>query len=350
MDKKVSKYLPVSVTTEFLFVPITDLEQHPKYPGYLKRISKIRKTRYKINDTSILKDLDLQETLYRRYASRNRGSSMSKTKAILRYPGGKTKAIRYIKPYWEQVPHLEYREPFVGGGSVFIAKPQTKHDWINDIDDDLIALFKILADDTEREKLIDELLSLEISKELYDELFESKVTTDYEKAKRYYVINRCSFSGITKWNAFIGDVRYNIKNAQSLMRVVGKKLKSYKITSLDFEKVITAKPVEDSVFMFLDPPYYESRQVVAYTHSFKKEDHIRLSDLLKRTNHQFLLTYDDCEFIRDLYEWAHQEKYSWTYSVANSSVHHNPREKGNELFISNYKLKEEIQSKISAFL
>ena len=41
---------------------------------------------------------------------------------IFRYPGGKAKAIKFIKPFWENCPHQEYREPFVGGGSVFIAK------------------------------------------------------------------------------------------------------------------------------------------------------------------------------------------------------------------------------------
>ena len=52
MDEKISKYLPISVSSEFLFVPIADLEQHPEYPGYLKRISKISKKRYKLNDLS----------------------------------------------------------------------------------------------------------------------------------------------------------------------------------------------------------------------------------------------------------------------------------------------------------
>ena len=54
MNHGVSKYLPVSVSSEFIFVPISELEQHPKYPGYLKRISKIGKSRYKINDLSLL--------------------------------------------------------------------------------------------------------------------------------------------------------------------------------------------------------------------------------------------------------------------------------------------------------
>lgn len=267
---------------------------------------------------------------------------IKKGKSILRYPGGKLKAIKFIQPFWEQIEHDEYREPFVGGGSVFISKPLTKYNWINDINKELFALYKSLANKNTREKLISELLSLKITKELYDELFYSKPEDNFGKAKRYYVLNRCSFSGITKWNSFIGDVRYNIERAQHLMRDIGKKLGKTKITNDDFEKVITAKPMgSGKVFMFLDPPYAESRQEAAYEHSFTKEDHIRLSILLKKTKHKFLLTYDNCEFIRNLYkDWAYLYPRTWTYSVANVKTHWNPRENGNELFVSNFPLKE----------
>jgi len=276
---------------------------------------------------------------------------ISRSKAILRYPGGKFKAVKFIQPFWEQVEHDEYREPFVGGGSVFISKPLVKFNWINDINKELFALYKSLADNSKREKLISELLSIEITKGNYDKLFYSKPKDWLGKAKRYYVLNRCSFSGITKWNSFIGDVRYNIEQAQHLMRDVGRKLAKTKITCEDFEKVIIAKPLgSGKVFMFLDPPYAESRQEAAYEHSFTKEDHVRLANLLKKTKYSFLLTYDDCPFIRELYEdWTYLYPRTWTYSVANVKTHWNPRESGNELFISNFPLKKIENKKITDF-
>lgn len=266
---------------------------------------------------------------------------MEKLKNIFRYPGGKLRAIKFIRPFWEQVKHDEYREPFLGGGSVFINKPLSKFNWINDIDTNLIAFYKIISDLKMRKDLIKDLENIHITKEVYDNLFNSKPKDNYGKAFRYYILNRCSFSGITMWNSFIGDVRFNMKSAIKTIEEVGRKLSGVKISSLDFEKVITAKPIgKEGVFMFLDPPYAESRQVVAYAHSFKKEDHIRLSRLLKETKFKFLLTYDDCKFIRDLYSWANLYERTWTYSVANARVHFNPRESGNELFISNFELKD----------
>lgn len=272
------------------------------------------------------------------------------SKSIFRYPGGKLKAIKYIKPFWEQISHDEYREPFLGGGSVFINKPKVKFNWINDIDKNVIAFFKTIAKKEKKKRLIQDLMNTKISKELYEKVYFSKPKNDFDRAKRYYILNRCSFSGIVVWKAFIGDVRFNITTAKDLIERVGNKLSKVKITSLDFEKVIKAKAKGKDVFMFLDPPYAESRQVVAYNHFFKKEDHTRLCRLLKETNFKFLLTYDDCEFIRNLYDWTNIYEHSWTYSVANSNVHHNPRERGKELFISNFRLKRNIQKTVGELL
>ena len=264
--------------------------------------------------------------------------------SIFRYPGGKIKAIRFIKPFWNQVQHDEYREPFVGGGSVYLAKDFTKYNWINDLDNDLYSFYKIISSNSDRQKLIDKLLKTRISQKLHNSLFYSKPKNKFDKAYRYYVLNRTSFSGITKWNSYIGNVRYNIKKSKKLINEFGEKLSKTKITNLDFEKVIKDKPLgKKGIFYFLDPPYAESRQVAAYNIPFEKSDHERLSKLLKNLNHPFLLTYDDCKYVRSLYKWANFYDRTWTYSVANSKVHHNPRESGNELFISNFKLKENLR-------
>ena len=256
-------------------------------------------------------------------------------KQIFRYPGGKSKAIKFIKPFFDCCPHQEYREPFIGGGSVFLSKKNVKRNWINDLDKELIAFYKVIKNPQQRELLIKELLKIKVNRETYDYFFKLKPTSLIDKAIRFYFLNRCSFSGITRWNAFIGDSRWNIERNQESIRNLGEKLKTCKITSLDFKKVIIEESSND-VFLFLDPPYAESRQVAAYNKTFTTEDHERLVTLLKDTKFKFLLTYDNCDYIRDLYKEFNQYDRTWTYSVANSKVHHNPREAGNELFITNF--------------
>jgi DNA adenine methylase len=258
-------------------------------------------------------------------------------KSIFRYPGGKKRALKFITPFWLKVSHDEYREPFVGGGSVYFSKENVKYNWINDKDEELMSFYKIIKNPESRELLINELIHLKVSKEQYTKFFFQKTNNDFEKAKRFYFLNRCSFSGMTRWNAYIGDSRYNIINTQEFIRDVGKKLEKTKITNKDFEKVITQKS-DNSVFMFIDPPYFQSRQIATYNEIFSENDHIRLAKLLKETKFKFLLTYDNCKFIKEIYSWCNFYERNWSYSLANSKVHSNKRRHGKELFISNFKL------------
>ena len=69
-----------------------------------------------------------------------------------RYPGGKYYAAKYILPYINSCKHDEYREPFVGGGSIFFAKKKCKYNWLNDLDSDLMTTYEVIASDTQRMK------------------------------------------------------------------------------------------------------------------------------------------------------------------------------------------------------
>jgi DNA adenine methylase len=66
-------------------------------------------------------------------------------------------------------------------------------------------------------------------------------------------------------------------------------------------------------------------------------DHERLSEVLKKTEHKWLITYDDSEYIRNLYSFAQIEEWNLTYGMRN--VGRNSDQNGKELFISNYELK-----------
>ncbi len=54
IDEKIDKYLPISVKNNFILIPINDIDEHPNHPGYLKRVTKVKKDTYKINDSTIL--------------------------------------------------------------------------------------------------------------------------------------------------------------------------------------------------------------------------------------------------------------------------------------------------------
>ena len=128
---------------------------------------------------------------------------MKLVKSPLRYPGGKSRAITQI---FQHVPALieEYREPFVGGGSVFLAIKclfgrRIQRYVINDLNDDLIYFWRAAQDS------IDELAhcvqafkeNYEDGRELWGFLHTSgTMSTELERAVRYFVLNRITFSGV----------------------------------------------------------------------------------------------------------------------------------------------------------
>src|SRR3989344_2878869 len=75
----------------------------------------------------------------------------------IRFPGSKFQAIKFINLFLNASEHDEYREPFFGGGAVFFAKPKVRFNWINDLSNDLIVTFNVIADKNKRKKLIDKL-------------------------------------------------------------------------------------------------------------------------------------------------------------------------------------------------
>ncbi len=260
-----------------------------------------------------------------------------KVKSPFRFPGSKAQAIKFIRPFWESALHDEFREPFIGGGAVFFAKPKVEFNWINDIDNDLITTYKTMADSQLRKKLIEKVSKEVATRERHIEMKSWQPKDKLDIAYRYYYLNRTSYSGIMKKPAWGYHPTKSVPPERwgSRIDIAGKKLQGVKITSLDYHDIIEAPPQKRNVFMFVDPPYFEADQKRAYEYYFKENDHIELCEVLKKTKHKFCLTYDNCQPIQDMYSWANLYPVSWRYHTANSKKAE--RKMGNELIISNFK-------------
>lgn len=262
--------------------------------------------------------------------------SVDFVKSPFRYPGGKYYALKHIMPFLNTIHHDEFREPFVGGGSVFFGKSKVKYNWINDLESEIIEVYKAISDTTIREKLIDLLKDEIATPQRHSEIKSFGYTDQIEKVFRTYYLNRTSYSGIIHKPAwgYKDEKSSPPKNWGKFIREAGDKLCNVEITSMDFEAIISAPPKGKSVLMYLDPPYYNADQKRAYIKSFVNSDHLRLRDALINTKHNFCLSYDDCAEVRELYSWAYIYERQWLYNTANlkdqSRVH------GNELIITNY--------------
>lgn len=264
-----------------------------------------------------------------------------------RYPGGKFYARRMIL---ECIPmHEGYCEPFTGGGSIFFAKMKTKRNVLNDLDIELVNCYLHIRDHVE--DLINLLDGISATKELHSFYKnEYKPKNDLERAFRWFYLNRISYSGIMRMqNCYFGyGEKYSMRpeNWAKHLRKVSQKLQDVQIFCLDFEKLL--EQIDKDLFLFVDPPYFNADQDKFYNVTFGHDDHIRLAKVLKEANLKFLLTYDDCVEIRELYRWCTIVTKEWFYTISRTDDQKNGkglkegyssnRKKGKELFIANYLL------------
>lgn len=254
-----------------------------------------------------------------------------------RYPGGKFYALNLLRPFL-CVEHDEFREPFVGGGTVFFNKPKSSFNWINDIDKELITTYQVMSNPILRKELVNALGKEIASKERWKEIFCWKPKNSFEIALRYYYLNRTSFSGKLISAAWGYRPKRSLPPERWQERILpcGSKLEGVKITNYDFEQVITAPSSGKQIFMFLDPPYFKPPKKKHYRNGFTIDDHMRLARVLKNTKYKFLLTYDDVDEIHNLYKWANINEVNFFYRVDNAQVQAGQRRLGFELVITNY--------------
>jgi len=266
-------------------------------------------------------------------------------KSPLRYPGGKSRAVETIA---KLIPDFEeFREPFLGGGSVFVYVKQrypNKKYWVNDLYSELYKFWTMTQKDVNA--LIDKVYQwreqYSIGKELFQ--FLNKNLThfnDLEKAAAFFIFNRVTFSGTTlsggySESAFTGRfTESSIKRLNDLAKVIN----GTTITNYDYEDVV--KKEGENVFIFLDPPYYSATKSALYGKNgnlHKSFDHRRFAENMKKCKHKWLITYDDSEYIRSLFSFANIIPWNLTYGMRN--INENSDQTGKELFISNYILKK----------
>lgn len=262
----------------------------------------------------------------------------------LRYPGGKQKALAQIAGFLPDKV-AEYREPMVGGGSIYFhvrSKALANKYWINDQFDELIAFWQTVQSDKLCQRLITDLSKLRKRlvtaiqvKDFYLQAREKEVVDAYEMAKLFFFFNRVTFSGTTKaggFSAAAAQSRFTMSSIERL-RAMPEALAQTKVSKGDFAELII-KPGKD-VFMFLDPPYFTANKLYGKNGSLHGFDHERLADLLRVSKHKFLITYDDCPQIRELYKWARIEKWQLQYGMNNCNIAKTSKI-GNEIFIFNY--------------
>jgi len=262
-------------------------------------------------------------------------------KSPLRYPGGKSRSIKVIAPL---IPDFkEFREPFLGGGSVFVYTKQRypkKKYWVNDLYFELYKFWE--QSQSNLDAVITQVnhwkTEFEEGKKLHRFLIDNiQKFSDIEIASAFFVLNRITFSGTSESGGFSNQAYLKRFTPSSVERLnkLQYVLPNTQITNLDYEKVV--KNEGDSVFIFLDPPYYSATKSALYGkrgNLHKGFDHKRFAETMKNCPHKWLITYDNSDYIKDLFSFANIFTWELTYGMRNVSKKSQQKEK--EIFISNY--------------
>lgn len=265
----------------------------------------------------------------------------------LRYPGGKNRAVKIIS---KLVPKFdEFREPFVGGGSVFSYFRQAMPNrifWINDLYFELYIFWEAVKENISGvvEQVAEWRKNFESGKELHKFLQNGRENfTPTQIAAAFFVLNRITFSGTTLSGGFSELAFKGRFTDSSIKRLldISSIMDGVEVTNFDYGDVISAPPRSKNgeVFIFLDPPYYSATKSALYGkngHLHKSFDHERFAGEMKNCSYKWLITYDDSPYIRDLFSFAHIVPWNLTYGMRN--VTEQSDQTGKELFISNYEL------------
>ena len=230
---------------------------------------------------------------------------------ILKYPGGKARTASWIISYFP--PHSTYCEPFFGSGAVFFQKSPVRNETINDIDGDIVELFRVCRDYPEELAR-----AVAFTPWARDEFMNAMQPTDgeldpIERARRTLIRYHQSYATMqhskhTWKNVQVTSGPCAIKSWSALPDIVhsiGIRLKAVQIENCDALDLIRRYDDPDTL-LYLDPPYPLSlRTKNMYQNEMTDEQHLRLLELVKESNAKIVLSSYDNEMYNDaLHGWA----------------------------------------------
>lgn len=262
----------------------------------------------------------------------------------LRYPGGKTKLFNYFRLLLDKNNLFDctYIEPYAGGagaGLSLLLTESVKKIYINDIDKSIFSFWYSILNHTE--KFCEKIHNTDINisewkkqKNIQENLNKHDI---FSVGFSAFFLNRTNRSGILGGGAIGGqsqsgkykiDARFNKDNLIKRIKRISlykNRIKLYNLDAIEFISKISEYISSNSI-LYLDPPYYKKGKGL-YENHYTHDDHVNVSNFISNSIlKHWVLTYDNREVIKKLYNQFRYFDYSLNYSAGNHS-------KGSELII-----------------
>ncbi len=276
---------------------------------------------------------------------------MKALKTPLRYPGGKSRACTKLAQHFPDLnKYKEYREPFVGGGSValYVTKmfPHLKI-WVNDLYQPLYNFWKELQHDGQA--LQDKLWSIknmhpdrDTAKELFlkaKEDVNDEKQSDFDRACAFYIVNKCSFSGLTESSSFspqASESNFSFRGIEKLGDY-GKLIENWIITSHSYERLFINDWDKKGIFMYLDPPYDIKQNLYGNKGEMHKRfDHDEFAAKCDDYTSPMLISYNSSQLVRDRFKEWNAAEFDLTYTMRSVGDYMSDQQHRKELLLLNY--------------
>jgi len=271
-------------------------------------------------------------------------------KTPLRYPGGKSRAISKLFQFFPDLKDYgEYREPFMGGGSVALEVtkryPNIKI-WVNDLYEPLFNFWCELQHNGEEvQKELENLKGTYCNQDSARCLFQSmkEVINDPEKSNfdraiAFYIVNKCSFSGLTESSSFspqASDSNFSLRGIEKLTGY-SELIQSWRITSRSYEVLLAD---DANVFMYLDPPYDIKDNLYGRKGGMhSKFDHDKFARDCDTFTSHMLISYNSDQIVKDRFEEWTVGEFAHTYTMRSVGCYNKDQASRKELVLTNYEV------------
>lgn len=243
---------------------------------------------------------------------------MKRVKPIVRWPGGKTRLLKHILP---RIPaHECYCEPFMGGLAVLLAKLPSKIEVVNDLNSDLVSLYRNVQ--YHLPAVIQEMEWTIASRKNLHDFMSQPGLTEIQRAARWFVRNKISFGGGMTSFAVArkggGGAAVSRINTIEALQEFNKRLDRVVVENLP---AIRCMKLYDGpgTFFFVDPPYL-AKPTNNYA-GFNEEQMTELRETLSNLKGKWMLTVDDSGFNRRLFKGCRIKALKTRSGCVNHATH-----------------------------
>ena len=271
-------------------------------------------------------------------------------KTPLRYPGGKSRAVTKMDQYFPDLGnYVEFREPFLGGGSVaiYISKkyPHLKIS-VNDLYEPLVNFWMNLQ--MFGVEMKDQLLDYKLThndpdsaRELFNnskDILGKTSESPIDRAVAFYIVNKCSFSGLTESSSFSPQASRSNFSVRGIEKLPGYQeiISNWHINGYSYEYLMETN-MHDGIFMYLDPPYDIKDNLYGKKGSMHRNfDHDKFAKDCDDHSIPMMVSYNSDQLVKDRFKGWNAAEFDLTYTMRSVGEYMRDQKTRKELLLMNY--------------